>query len=57
MGSVVAGRMHIVLLDGRAAEVDPGDVFVCRPGHDAWTVGDEACMLLDTGGATYAVRS
>lgn len=32
----------------------PGDVFVIEPGHDAWTVGDEPCIALDTGVAGYA---
>jgi hypothetical protein len=27
---------------------------VIEPGHDAWTVGDEPCVLLDTGIAAYA---
>ena len=55
VGYVVSGRMRIVLTDGRAAEVGPGDVFVCPPGHDAWTVGDEACVLVDVAGmADYA---
>ena len=31
-------------------------VFHIPPGHDAWTEGDEACVLLDFGGLTgYAV--
>ena len=28
-----------------------------EPGHDAWTVGDEACVMLDTGIAAYAKPS
>jgi hypothetical protein len=27
---------------------------VIEPGHDAWTVGDEPCVLLDTGIKAYA---
>lgn len=31
-------------------------VFPTPPGHDGWTEGDEACVLLDFGGLTdYAV--
>jgi uncharacterized cupin superfamily protein len=40
--------------DGTELTVGPGDVFVLEPGHDAWTVGDEPCILLDTGVAAYA---
>lgn len=55
-GYVISGRMKIVMDDGSSAEVGPGDFFVCEPGHDAWTVGDEACVALDfsTGISTYA---
>jgi hypothetical protein len=31
-------------------EFGPGDTFHMPPGHDAWIVGDEACVLLDFGG-------
>lgn len=34
-----------------------GDVFDLDAGHDAWTVGDEPCVLIDTGVAAYAVPS
>ncbi len=55
---VVSGRMKIVMNDGTEAEVGPGDTFVAAPGHDAWTVGDDPCVLVDFGGAaTYAKPS
>jgi len=41
--------------DGTEAEVGPGDVVYIAPGHDAWIVGDEACIMDDvTGMPTYA---
>ena len=40
--------------DGTEATVEAGDVFVLEPGHDAWTVGDEPCVMVDTGVAAYA---
>ncbi|MGH8939661.1 MAG: cupin domain-containing protein [Actinomycetes bacterium] len=48
-GFVLAGRLHIRTNDGHEAEVGPGDAFVCEPGHDAWVVGDEACVVFDVG--------
>jgi uncharacterized protein YjlB len=52
---VLSGRMHVVMDDGSEFEVGPGDVTVIPPGHDAWTVGDEACVCVDwTGVARYA---
>jgi hypothetical protein len=47
--------MHIVMDDGREEEFGPGDVMIAGPGHDAWTVGDEACIVIDWQGvADYA---
>lgn len=53
---VARGRMHLRMDDGSEAEVGPGDVFVLPAGHDAWTIGDEACVLYDFAGgaADYA---
>ena len=40
------------------AEVGPGDVFVCPPGHDAWVVGDEPFVAYDfAGGAAEYARA
>lgn len=46
-GYALSGRMHIPMDDGTDIRVAEGDTFVCPPGHDAWTVGDEACVALD----------
>ena len=46
-GYVLSGRLHVLMDDGTESEVGPGDVFVCEPGHDAWTVGDEDCVVFD----------
>jgi hypothetical protein len=54
-GYVISGRMHVVMDDGTETEVGPGDAVVISPGHDAWIVGDEACVMLDwSGSANYA---
>ncbi|MHB8696103.1 MAG: cupin domain-containing protein [Solirubrobacteraceae bacterium] len=49
------GKVELVELSGDMVghgtfEVRPGDVFHMPPGHDAWIVGDELCILLDFGG-------
>lgn len=49
-GYCVQGRMRVRMDDGAESEIGPGDVFVIEPGHDAWTVGDEACVLYDFAG-------
>jgi len=50
-GYVLSGRLHVVMNDGTEGDAAPGDMFVIAPGHDAWTVGDEACVVLDIQGA------
>ncbi len=49
LGYVLSGRMHIVMDDGSEGECGPGDVVHIAPGHDAWTVGDEPCVMVDFG--------
>jgi hypothetical protein len=53
-GICLSGQMTIRFDDGREISVGPGDVVVAEPGHDAWTVGDEPCVLLDTSIGAYA---
>ena len=55
-GYVLSGRMRVRMDDGEEAEVGPGDAFVISPGHDAWTVGDEACVLLDFSGMEHYAK-
>jgi hypothetical protein len=55
LGYVISGRIHVVGNDGSEAEYGPGDAMSIAPGHDAWIVGSEPCMVFDcTGIATYA---
>ncbi len=49
LGYVISGRMHVRMDDGSEVEGGPGDVVALPPGHDAWVVGDEACVFLDFG--------
>ena len=56
-GCVVSGSMTVRSDDGSEETYGPGDVFLMEPGHDAWTVGDEPCIALDTGIAAYAKPS
>jgi quercetin dioxygenase-like cupin family protein len=54
-GVVISGRMHVVMDDGQEADLSPGDIVHISPGHDAWTVGDEACVMMDFSGmGSYA---
>jgi mannose-6-phosphate isomerase-like protein (cupin superfamily) len=50
VGYVLSGRMTVRMDDGSEHEYQPGEAFNMPPGHDAWTVGDEPCVLVDFGG-------
>ncbi len=52
LGYAISGRMVIRMDDGTEAEIGPGDFFKIDPGHDAWVVGSESCVLIDFGGST-----
>jgi quercetin dioxygenase-like cupin family protein len=56
-GYFISGRMVIRMDDGEELEFGPGDVMECGPGHDAWIVGDEACVVVDWAGATNYAKS
>ena len=49
LGYVLSGRMRVFMDDGGEGECGPGDVVAIPPGHDAETVGDEPCVVLDFG--------
>ena len=56
-GYFVSGRMKVVMDDGEEIEYGPGDVAVMAPGHDAWILGDEPCVVIDWQGfGEYAKR-
>jgi quercetin dioxygenase-like cupin family protein len=54
-GYYVSGRMRVVMDDGAEMDFGPGDFAVIPPGHDAWVLGDEPCVVIDWQGfADYA---
>lgn len=53
IGFVVSGRLHIEMDDGSMLEVEPDDAFEIPPGHDAWVVGDEPWVAVDSLGRRY----
>jgi hypothetical protein len=44
---VVAGRIRYLAADGSEEIGSPGDFLFIEPGHRAWVVGDETCILID----------
>jgi predicted small metal-binding protein len=53
-GIVLAGRFHVRMDDGEERDLGPGDAHVVSPGHDAWVVGDEPCVIVDFAGSSPA---
>ncbi|MDB5797714.1 MAG: cupin [Paucimonas sp.] len=54
-GTVLSGSMCVRMDSGEEATYREGDFFYMHPGHDAWVVGDQPCVMLDfTGAADYA---
>lgn len=44
---VVSGRIRYLLNDGTEVTATAGDALLIPPGHRAWVVGDERCVLID----------
>ena len=54
---IISGRMKVRMDDGTKVEGGPGDTAVIPPGHNAWVVGDEPCIMIDfTGMKEYAKK-
>ncbi len=47
LGHVLSGSMRIRTDDGTEYDLGPDDVFDLPPGHDAWVVGPEPCVMVD----------
>ena len=47
VGYFISGRMKVVMDDGAEDEFGPGDLMICPPGHDAWTVGEEPAVFVE----------
>jgi hypothetical protein len=44
---VVAGRIRYLMTDGTEEIGEPGNYLFIQPGHRAWVLGDETCVLID----------
>jgi quercetin dioxygenase-like cupin family protein len=57
VGYMVSGAMRVRMDDGSEEEFRAGDAMIIPPGHDAWVVGDQDCVVIDwTGFTNYAKR-
>lgn len=55
-GYVVSGSMVVHMDSGEECQYSEGDFFYMTPGHDAWVVGDQPCILLDFTGADHYAK-
>ena len=46
-GIVLSGRLHVASDEGGERVIGAGDAFDILPGHDAWTLGDESCVMIE----------
>ena len=44
---VLSGTLGVQMTDGSNEEFSAGDVMMLPPGHDAWSVGEEACRFVE----------
>jgi hypothetical protein len=44
---VQSGTLGVKMVDGSYQEFSAGDVMLLPPGHDAWSVGDQAAVFVE----------
>lgn len=50
-------RMVVQMAAGHELELLAGTVAEIWPGHHAWIVGDETCLMIDWGGAPNLAKA
>jgi class 3 adenylate cyclase len=50
IGFCMQGRLRVAMADGTEMDISADDVFEIPPGHDAWVVGDETFIAVDSRG-------
>ncbi|HLX88947.1 MAG TPA: adenylate/guanylate cyclase domain-containing protein [Acidimicrobiales bacterium] len=50
VGTVLSGAFAVEFPDGTRTDLHAGDVYDIPPGHDGYTVGDEACTIIEWAG-------
>ena len=53
---VLSGRLRVQLEDGLTLDLEPLDAFEIPPGHDAWVLGDEPWVSIDSVGRRHFGR-
>jgi class 3 adenylate cyclase len=53
VGVVLSGSLHVEMSNGSSLDLGPDDAFEIPPGHDAWVVGAEPWVSLDSVGRRH----
>ena len=57
VGLVVSGRAAVAMESGEVIEIEAGDAFHIKGGHDSWVIGDQPyCSLHFSGADEYTTR-
>lgn len=48
LGFALTGTCRVVMDDGETVDIGPGGVYEIPPGHDAWVVGDEPWVTIES---------
>jgi len=56
VGVCLSGRLHIEMADGSTMEIGSFDAYEVPPAHDAWVVGDEPWISIDSQGRRYFAK-
>ena len=57
LGIVQSGQLLVNHEDGSTETISPGDVYECKPGHQAQVVGDEPCIMIEFNSETAQTLS
>ena len=52
LGVVQSGSLLVQHEDGSEATITKGDVYECKPGHQAQVLGDEPCVMIEFDAST-----
>ena len=52
LGVVQSGSLLVQHEDGSEETITAGDVYECKPGHQAQVVGDEPCVMIEFDAST-----
>ena len=52
LGVVQSGQLKVMHEDGSEETITKGDIYECKPGHQAKVIGDEPCVMIEFDSST-----